>query len=81
MHNREIGAPVPSKPRILLVGDEAVLRGHVARVVSDGYIVDTAGNGQEALECVIRSTPALVVMRCKACCEGGVEAAGPSLRS
>ena len=61
MHNGELPPPVNSKPRILLVEDEALLRGHLARVLSDEYIVDTAGNGQEALECVMRSPPALVV--------------------
>src|SRR5690348_10131261 len=52
---------VPSKPRILLVEDEAVLRRHLAQVLSDEYVVDTAANGKEALESVIRSPPALVV--------------------
>src|SRR4051812_3787528 len=61
MHNGELPPPVNSKPRILLVEDEALLRGHLARVLSDEYIVETAGNGQEALECVLRSPPALVV--------------------
>jgi PAS domain S-box-containing protein len=61
MQNGELPPPVNSKPRILLVEDEALLRGHLARVLSDEYIVDTAGNGQEALECVMRSPPALVV--------------------
>jgi len=52
---------VPSKPRILLVEDETVLRQHLAQVLSDEYVVDTAANGKEALESVIRSPPALVV--------------------
>ncbi|MFL6606507.1 MAG: response regulator [Steroidobacteraceae bacterium] len=60
MHNRGIPTSVP-KPRILLVEDETLLRGHLARVLSDEYVVDTAGNGKEALECVMRSPPALVV--------------------
>ena len=61
MHNGELPPPAHSKPRILLVEDEAALRGHLARVLSDEYIVDTAGNGQEALECVMRCAPVLVV--------------------
>jgi len=63
MHNggSPLPTPVPPQPRILLVEDEIVLRGHLARVLSDEYIVDTAGNGKEALECVMRSPPALVV--------------------
>src|ERR1700733_7193344 len=61
MHNGELPPPVNSKPRILLVEDETLLRGHLARVLSDEYIVDTAGNGKEALESVMRFPPALVV--------------------
>jgi PAS domain S-box-containing protein len=61
MHNGGLPTSGDAKPRILLVEDEAVLRGHLARVLSDEYLVDTAGNGKEALECVVRSPPALVV--------------------
>ena len=61
MHDGEILTVILPKPRILLVEDEALLRGHLARVLSDEYIVDTAGNGREALEAVMRASPALVV--------------------
>ena len=61
MHNGSVPTSIPPKPRILLVEDEIPLRGHLARVLSDEYIVDTAGNGKEALESVMRSPPALVV--------------------
>jgi PAS domain S-box-containing protein len=61
MHNGGVLTSIPPKPRILLVEDETLLRGHLARVLSDEYIVDTAGNGKEALESVMRSPPALVV--------------------
>jgi len=61
MHNGGLPTPDTPKPRILLVEDETVLRGHLARVLSDEYIVDTAGNGKEALESVMRAPPALVV--------------------
>jgi DNA-binding response OmpR family regulator len=50
-----------AKPRILFVEDEAVLREHLARRLSDEYIVDTAGNGNDALLVVMRAKPALVV--------------------
>jgi PAS domain S-box-containing protein len=73
MHNGELPSPVTSKPRILLVEDEAVVRGHLARVLSDEYIVDTAGNGQEALECVMRSPPGLVVTDIVMPTVGGIE--------
>jgi PAS domain S-box-containing protein len=73
MHNGELPPPATSKPRILLVEDEAVLRGHLARVLSDEYIVDTAGNGQEALECVMRSAPVLVVTDIVMPTIGGIE--------
>jgi signal transduction histidine kinase len=61
MHNESVPTSTPPKPRILLVEDETLLRGHLARVLSDEYTVDTAGNGKEALESVMRSPPALVV--------------------
>jgi PAS domain S-box-containing protein len=49
------------KPRILLVEDEGTLREHLARSLSDEYLVDTAANGQEALRSVLQATPELVV--------------------
>src|SRR5262249_46858112 len=49
------------KPRILFVEDEATLRDHLAAVLSDQYIVDTAGNGIEALKAVIRRKPDLII--------------------
>jgi PAS domain S-box-containing protein len=61
MSNGGSAISVPPKSRILLVEDETELRGHLARVLSDEYVVDTAGNGKEALESVMRSPPALVV--------------------
>jgi len=73
MHTGELPLPATSKPRILLVEDEAALRGHLARVLSDEYIVDTAGNGQEALECVMRSPPVLVVTDIVMPAIGGIE--------
>ena len=50
-----------SKARILFVEDETTLRDHLADKLSDEYVVDTAGNGNEALLAVIRAKPALVV--------------------
>src|SRR3981081_1923211 len=50
-----------SKVRILFVEDEATLRDHLAERLSDEYVVDTAGNGNEALLAVMRAKPALVV--------------------
>lgn len=61
MHDGEVSTLVSHKPRILLVEDEIFLRGHLARVLGDEYVVETAGNGREALESVTRSLPALVV--------------------
>src|ERR1700704_6403208 len=54
----EVNAP---KPRLLFVEDEATLREHLAQKLSDEYVVDTAGNGNEALLAVMRAKPALVV--------------------
>jgi DNA-binding response OmpR family regulator len=50
-----------SKVRILFVEDETTLRDHLADKLSDEYVVDTAGNGNEALLAVMRAKPALVV--------------------
>ena len=61
MHDGAVITSIPPKPRILLVEDETLIRGHLARVLSDEYIVDTASNGREALESVMRVPPALVV--------------------
>src|SRR3981081_1806932 len=61
MHDGAVITSMPPKPRILLVEDETLVRGHLARVLSDEYIVDTAGNGREALESVMRASPAVVV--------------------
>src|SRR3984957_5487260 len=55
---REVTSP---KPRLLFVEDEATLRDHLAERLSDDYLVDTAGNGNEALLAVLRAKPALVV--------------------
>jgi PAS domain S-box-containing protein len=49
------------KPRLLFVEDEVTLRDHLAERLSDEYLVDTAGNGNEALLAVMRAKPALVV--------------------
>jgi PAS domain S-box-containing protein len=49
------------KPRILLVEDEATLREHLARTLSDDYVVDTAGDGREALRAVLQALPELIV--------------------
>src|SRR5260370_40518040 len=50
-----------AKPRLLFVEDDATLREHLAERLSDEYVVDTAGNGNEALLAVMRAKPALVV--------------------
>jgi PAS domain S-box-containing protein len=52
---------IAPKPRLLFVEDEATLRDHLAERLSDDYLVDTAGNGNEALLAVLRAKPALVV--------------------
>jgi PAS domain S-box-containing protein len=59
----ENGMPAANapKPRLLFVEDEAILREHLAQRLSDEYVVDTAGNGNEALLSVMRAKPALVV--------------------
>jgi len=49
------------KPRLLFVEDDAVLRGHLAAVLSADYLVETAGDGTEALLAVMRVKPELVI--------------------
>jgi PAS domain S-box-containing protein len=61
MSENVIPATHPPKPRLLFVEDEATLRDHLAERLSDDYLVDTAGNGNEALLAVLRAKPALVV--------------------
>jgi PAS domain S-box-containing protein len=65
MEPRESEHGVPDanapKPRLLFVEDEATLREHLAERLSDEYVVDTAGNGNDALLAVMRAKPALVV--------------------
>ncbi|MFL6605564.1 MAG: ATP-binding protein [Steroidobacteraceae bacterium] len=51
----------PAKPHLLFVEDEATVREHLAQRLSDEYLVDTAGNGTEALLAVMRAKPSLVV--------------------
>ena len=61
MHDRHTLTSGVTKPRILLVEDEVTLREHLARALSDEYVVATAGNGAEALRSVLQSPPELVV--------------------
>lgn len=61
MHDGDLLASALPKPRILLVEDEATLREHLARALSDDYMVDTAGDGREALTAVMRALPELIV--------------------
>jgi signal transduction histidine kinase len=49
------------RPRILLVEDETAVREHLAGVLSDEYVVATAGNGREALAAILKAAPALIV--------------------
>jgi PAS domain S-box-containing protein len=61
MSDNVVSGAHPPKPRLLFVEDEATLREHLAERLSDDYLVDTAGNGNEALLAVVRAKPALVV--------------------
>ena len=49
--------------RVLVVEDDEPTRELLVRALSrDGWAVDEARNGREALECVARSTPALILL-------------------
>jgi PAS domain S-box-containing protein len=61
MSEKDTGEGSAPKPRILFVEDEAALREYLAEALSDVYLVDTAGNGTEALRAVLRAKPDLVV--------------------
>jgi PAS domain S-box-containing protein len=50
-----------TKPRILFVEDEPMLRAHLAEALSEEYCVDTAATGREALTLLLRAKPDLVV--------------------
>lgn len=49
------------KPRILFVEDDHTLREHLAQVLTDEYVVETAGDGEQALKAVLRGRPDLIV--------------------
>jgi PAS domain S-box-containing protein len=61
MHDGDLLASALPKPRILLVEDEATLREHLAQALSDEYVVETAGDGREALRAVMQALPELIV--------------------
>jgi PAS domain S-box-containing protein len=62
MHDRDRPTSAPAKPRILFVDDEPKpIREHLADALSDAYVVETAGNGAEALKAVLRAKPELIV--------------------
>src|SRR3954468_24307256 len=61
MSENSTSAASAVKPRVLFVEDETTLRDHLAEQLSDEYVVDVAGNGNEALLAVMRAKPAIVV--------------------
>jgi PAS domain S-box-containing protein len=56
-----MNAPVSSRPRILLVEDEAAMRKVVAELLSDEFDVETAADGEQALVAVLRTRPNLII--------------------
>ena len=54
-------ASEPGKSRILFVEDDTTLCSLLAEALSDEYVVETAGNGIEALKAVMRKKPDLIV--------------------
>jgi len=64
-------APRPAEPgqsvwrscRILIVDDDLGIRLSLAALLEEeGYVVETATNGQQALECIERERPAVVML-------------------
>jgi CheY-like chemotaxis protein len=55
-----------TQPPILVVDDEITIASSVAELLHDeGYAVITAANGVEALECVARHSPKLIILDMK----------------
>ena len=53
----------PRPKRVLVVEDEATLRAVVSELLrGEGYIVDAAANGQDALQCMRRAPPDCMVL-------------------
>ncbi len=58
MHDRDVG-----QARVLIVDDEPMVRDVLSRYLSgEGFAVDTAGDGEEAMSAVRRAPPDLVVL-------------------
>lgn len=57
----QVGKPVTSAPRILVVEDDEEIRKYLATELSRYYKVETASNGREALELIFKNPPHLVV--------------------
>jgi PAS domain S-box-containing protein len=61
MSEQSMERPGGPRPRVLFVEDDDALREHLARVLSDDYVVDAAANGEQALLAVLAAKPDLVV--------------------
>ncbi len=55
------GAAAPNRPRLLLVEDNADLRGYVTRLLSAAYEVVTAGDGEAGLAAALASPPDIIL--------------------
>jgi PAS domain S-box-containing protein len=55
------GTSTPStRPRILFVEDDSAVRGHIATMLADEFVIDTAGDGIDALKVLLRLRPDVV---------------------
>jgi PAS domain S-box-containing protein len=50
-----------NRPRILFVEDDATLRELLASTLADEYVVDIAGDGEQALRCILKARPEVIV--------------------
>lgn len=50
----------PQRPRILLVDDDGAVREHLARALSDEFVIDTANDGVDALRTLLRIRPDVI---------------------
>jgi signal transduction histidine kinase/DNA-binding NarL/FixJ family response regulator len=60
-HVASMVAERDNRPRVLLVDDNADMRDYMRRLVSEMYLVDTASDGESALQSIERNVPDLVL--------------------
>ncbi|MDP9169750.1 MAG: response regulator, partial [Acidobacteriota bacterium] len=52
---------IPAEGRVLIADDNRDMRDYVARILGERFEVETAADGKEALDCILRSPPDVVL--------------------